>query len=126
MDPVYTVGNQLAEVIKRHSRLNSYEAKKQSISLLGDVGFTKPEMWASTYPHELSGGMIQRAAIAIAMSTAPKLLIADEPTTALDVTVQAEILDLLKYLRDKNNMSMLLISHDIGVIEEMSDRVMVM
>ena len=126
LDPVYTIGNQLAEVIRRHSRLNSYEAKKQSISMLGDVGFTKPEMWASTYPHELSGGMIQRAAIAIAMSTAPKLLIADEPTTALDVTVQAEILDLLKYLRDKNNMSMLLISHDIGVIEEMSDRVLVM
>ncbi len=126
LDPVYTIGSQLAEVLIRHSRLNSHEAKKQSISLLGDVGFTKPEMWASTYPHELSGGMIQRAAIAIAMSTSPKLLIADEPTTALDVTIQAEILDLLKYLRDKNNMSMLLISHDMGVIEEMADRVLVM
>lgn len=126
LDPVYTIAYQLTEVIKRHSHLNSHEAKKRSISLLGDVGFTKPEMWASTYPHELSGGMIQRAAIALAMCTSPKLLIADEPTTALDVTVQAEILDLLKYLRDKNHMSMLLISHDMGVIEEMSDQVMVM
>ena len=126
LDPVYTIGSQLAEVLKRHSRINSYDAKKKSISLLGDVGFTQPEMWASTYPHELSGGMIQRAAIAIAMCTNPKLLIADEPTTALDVTVQAEILDLLKYLRDKNNMSLLLISHDMGIIEEMSDQVMVM
>jgi len=126
LDPVYTIGSQLAEVLKRHKGLNSNEARKQSISLLGDVGFTLPEMWATTYPHELSGGMIQRAAIAIAMCTSPKLIIADEPTTALDVTVQAEILDLLKYLRDKNNMSMLLISHDMGVIEEMSDRVLVM
>ncbi len=126
LNPVFTIGKQLKETLSRHTNLNKYEISRKAIKLLGDMDFKEPEKWISAYPHQLSGGMKQRAAIAIAMCTHPKLLIADEPTTALDVTVQAEILDLLKFLKDEHQMSMLLISHDIGVVAEMADKVMVM
>jgi len=126
LNPVYTIGKQLRETLSRHTDLNKHEISSKAIKLLGDMDFTDPEKWISAYPHQLSGGMKQRAAIAIAMCTHPKLLIADEPTTALDVTVQAEILDLLKFLKDEYHMSMLLISHDIGVVAELADKVMVM
>lgn len=126
LNPVYTIGKQLRETLTRHTNLTKQEISVKAIKLLGDMDFKEPEKWISAYPHQLSGGMIQRAAIAIAMCTHPKLLIADEPTTALDVTVQAEILDLLKFLKDKYHMSMLLISHDLGVVAELADKVMVM
>lgn len=126
LNPVYTIGKQLRETLTRHTNLSKQEISDKAIKLLGDMDFKEPEKWISAYPHQLSGGMIQRAAIAIAMCTHPKLLIADEPTTALDVTVQAEILDLLKFLKDKYHMSMLLISHDLGVVAELADKVMVM
>ena len=126
LNPVYTIGKQLRETLTRHTNLTKQEISDKAIKLLGDMDFKDPEKWITAYPHQLSGGMIQRAAIAIAMCTHPKLLIADEPTTALDVTVQAEILDLLKFLKDKYHMSMLLISHDLGVVAELADKVMVM
>lgn len=126
LNPVFTIGQQLREVLKRHTNLSSKEIQTRSVSLLGDMGFKEPEKWMSAYPHQLSGGMQQRAAIALAMNTHPDLLIADEPTTALDVTVQAEIIDLLKYIKEEHKMAMLLISHDLGVVAELADKVMVM
>lgn len=126
LNPVFTIGKQLRETLSRHTNMTKHEISNKAIKLLGDMDFKEPEKWISAYPHQLSGGMKQRAAIAIAMCTHPKLLIADEPTTALDVTVQAEILDLLKYLKEEYHMSMLLISHDIGVVTELADKVMVM
>jgi peptide/nickel transport system ATP-binding protein len=126
LNPVLTIGKQLRETLARHTNLNKQEISGEAIKLLGDMDFKEPEKWISAYPHQLSGGMKQRAAIAIAMCTHPKLLIADEPTTALDVTVQAEIIDLLKFLKDEHHMAMLLISHDLGVVAELADKVMVM
>jgi oligopeptide/dipeptide ABC transporter ATP-binding protein len=126
LDPVFTIGAQLRETLARHTQLNKHEISARAIKLLGDMDFKEPENWVNAYPHQLSGGMKQRAAIALAMCTQPKLLIADEPTTALDVTVQAEILDLLKFLKEEHEMAMLLISHDLGVVTELADRVMVM
>jgi oligopeptide/dipeptide ABC transporter ATP-binding protein len=126
LNPVYTVGNQIAEVLRLHRGLTKKEAKAESVRLLGDVGIADPEERAKAYPFELSGGMQQRALIATAIAGRPELLIADEPTTALDPTVQAEILDLLRYLQEQYNMALLLITHDIGVVAEMADRVMVM
>jgi len=126
LNPVFTIGYQLRETLHQHTNLNNNEINTRAIKLLGDMDFKEPEKWIAAYPHQLSGGMKQRAAIAIAMCTHPKLLIADEPTTALDVTVQAEILDLLNFLKDQYHMSMLLISHDLGVVAELADKVMVM
>lgn len=126
LNPVFTIGKQLRETLSRHTNLSKHEISSKAIKLLGDMDFKDPEKWIAAYPHQLSGGMKQRAAIAIAMCTHPKLLIADEPTTALDVTVQAEILDLLKFLKDEYHMSMLLISHDLGVVTELADKVLVM
>lgn len=126
LNPVYTVGYQISEVIQIHKGLSKHEADKEAVRLLGDMGIPEPEKRAKAYPYELSGGMQQRAVIAIATSAQPKLLIADEPTTALDVTVQAEILDLLRYLQEQYKMAILLITHDLGIVAEMAQRVMVM
>ncbi len=126
LNPVYTVGNQITEVLRLHRGLTKKEAHAESVRLLGDVGIADPEERAKAYPFELSGGMQQRALIATAIAGRPELLIADEPTTALDPTVQAEILDLLRHLQEQYNMALLLITHDIGVVAEMADRVMVM
>lgn len=126
LNPVYTIGHQIAEVLRLHRGLVKHEAELETVRLLGEIGIPEPEKRAKTYPFELSGGMRQRAVIAIAICGRPKLLIADEPTTALDVTVQADILDLLRYLQAEYNMAILLITHDIGVVAEMAQRVMVM
>jgi ABC-type dipeptide/oligopeptide/nickel transport system ATPase component len=126
LNPVRTVGDQIGEVLRAHQPMTRHEAWSAAIRLLGDVGIPEPERRAKAYPFELSGGMRQRAVIAIAMSVGPKLLIADEPTTALDVTVQAEILDLLRSLQERHGMAILLITHDLGVVAEMAKRVMVM
>lgn len=126
LNPVYTVGSQIADVLRLHRPLTRHEAQRESVKLLGDVGIADPEQRAKAYPFELSGGMQQRALIATAIAGRPELLIADEPTTALDPTVQAEVLDLLRHLQDEYDMALLLITHDIGVVAEMADRVMVM
>lgn len=126
LNPVHTVGSQISDVLRLHRALTRREAGKEAIQLLGDVGIADPEKRAKAYPFELSGGMQQRVLIATAIAGRPKLLIADEPTTALDPTVQAEILDLLRHLQDEHGMALLLITHDIGVVAEMADRVMVM
>ena len=112
LNPVYTVGNKMVELIRRHTNMNKKEAKARVLELLTAVGITDPEKAMNSYPHELSGGMRQRVMIAMAMSSDPKILIADEPTTALDVTIQAQILHLLLELQKKNNMSIILITHD--------------
>ena len=126
LNPVYTAGHQIAEVLRLHRSLTRQEAQAEAIQLLGDVGIGNPEQRAGAYPFELSGGMQQRVLIATAIAGRPELLIADEPTTALDPTVQAEILDLLRYLQAEYRMALLLITHDIGMVAEMADRVMVM
>ncbi len=126
LNPVYTVGDQIADVLRLHRGLTKHEAHATAVRLLGDTGIPEPEKRAKAYPFELSGGMQQRALIAIAISGRPKLLIADEPTTALDPTVQAEILDLLRHLQEEYDMALLLITHDIGVVASMAERVMVM
>jgi peptide/nickel transport system permease protein len=126
LTPTFRVGWQIAEAVRRHHGGSSRAAKRQAIELLRQVRLPEPELVARRYLHELSGGMAQRVAIARALAGAPKLLIADEPTTALDVTVQAEILDLLRTLRDERQMAILLISHDWGVIADICDRVVVM
>ncbi|HUG27546.1 MAG TPA: ABC transporter ATP-binding protein [Gemmatimonadales bacterium] len=126
LNPVYTVGSQIAEVVMLHRGLTRHAAEGEAVRLLGEMGIPEPERRARAYPHELSGGMRQRATIAIAISARPKLLIADEPTTALDVTIQAEILDLLKRVQELHRMALLLITHDIGVVEALARRVMVM
>jgi len=126
LNPVLTIGSQIAEVLQEHRGMNRREAAAESVRLLGDVGIPDPEKRCRSYPFQLSGGMRQRALIAIATCTRPKLLIADEPTTALDVTVQAEILELLRHLQDQFHMATLLITHDLGVVAEMAQRVLVM
>ncbi len=126
LNPVLKVGEQIGEVLIRHRKLSKAEAKKQSIGLLRSVGFPRAEQIVDEYPHQLSGGMRQRAMIAMAMACQPKLLIADEPTTALDVTIQAQVLDLMKSLKNKNGTAIILITHDLGVIAEMADDVVVM
>lgn len=126
LNPVYTVGNQLCEVLRLHRGLSQHEAEREAVRILAETGISEPERRAKAYPFELSGGMRQRAVIALAISAQPKLLIADEPTTALDVTVQAEILDLLRNLQEKYKMAILLITHDLGVVAEMARRVLVM
>ncbi len=126
LNPVYTVGEQIAEAIRLHRKVSKREAWNQAIEGMRDVAIPAPEIRAKTYPHEMSGGMRQRVMIAMALACDPKLLIADEPTTALDVTIQAQILDLLTDLRQKRNLALLLITHDLGVVAETSDRVAVM
>ena len=126
LDPMFTIGDEIAEVIKLHQGLNKDEARKKAIESLKIVGMPDPEKRINEYPHELSGGMRQRAMIAMALSCNPALLIADEPTTALDVTIQAQILRLIDELRKKFGTSVLLITHDLGVIAETCDNVAVM
>ncbi len=126
LNPVFTVGEQIAEAIRLHRKVSKREAWNQAIEGMRDVAIPSPENRAKNYPHEMSGGMRQRVMIAMALACDPKLLIADEPTTALDVTIQAQILDLLKELREKRNLALLLITHDLGVVAETSDRVAVM
>ena len=126
LNPVFTIGFQIMEAVMLHQQLNKTQAKKKAIETLTLVGIPRANEIVDCYPHELSGGMRQRAMIAIAISCNPRLLIADEPTTALDVTIQAQILDLMKDLRNKLNSSIMLITHDLGVIAEMADYVVVM
>lgn len=126
LNPVLTIGEQIIEVLVYHEKLTKREAKEKAIELLKLVGFSRAEELISEYPHRLSGGMRQRVMIAIAMSCNPKLLIADEPTTALDVTIQAQILDLMRDLKDRTNTSILIITHDLGVVSEIADKVLVM
>jgi len=126
LNPVYTVGEQISEVIRHHLDYGEQEAKERTIRLLDEVGIPEAEARYSDYPHEFSGGMQQRAVIAMALSCDPDLLIADEPTTALDVTIEAKILDQLEDLADEFDTSIQLITHDLGVIAQVCDRVMVM
>ncbi|MBS4190752.1 ABC transporter ATP-binding protein [Bacillus sp. FJAT-49705] len=126
LNPVLTIGEQIIEVIQYHQGLNRQLAREKSMEMLKLVGFSRVEEILKEYPHRLSGGMRQRVVIAIAMSCNPKLIIADEPTTALDVTIQAQILELMRNIRRKFNTSILLITHDLGVVSELADRVVVM
>jgi oligopeptide/dipeptide ABC transporter ATP-binding protein len=126
LNPVMTIGEQLDEVFIYHMNLKQKEARKHSIEMMKKVGIPDPEMRADQYPHELSGGLKQRVLIAMATSLSPRLLIADEPTTALDVTIQAQILSLIRQRCENEKMSLLMITHDLGVVREMADRVYVM
>lgn len=126
LNPLFTVGNQLIEAIRLHNKISRKKAQKKALELLQIVEISSPESRLNQYPHELSGGMRQRVMIAMAMSCNPKLLIADEPTTALDVTIQAQILDLMKNLKEKTDASIILITHDLGVIANMCEKVIVM
>jgi len=126
LNPVFTVGNQIAEVLTLHQGLKKKEVLQKTIEMLRVVGIPGPEERIRNYPHQLSGGMRQRVMIAMAIACNPTLLIADEPTTALDVTIQAQILKLLQDLKQKLNMALILISHDLGVIAELADRIAVM
>jgi peptide/nickel transport system ATP-binding protein len=123
--PLHTVGSQIIEALLLHENVSKHEARDRAIEMLGKVGIPQPELRIDAYPHELSGGMRQRAMIAMALICNPRLLIADEPTTALDVTIQAQILDLLKHLQDEYKMAVLFISHNLGVIAEVSHEVLV-
>ena len=126
LNPVYTVGNQIMEPIMIHQKVDKKQARNKAIEMLRLVGIPSPEKRVDQYPHELSGGMRQRVMIAIALSCEPELLIADEPTTALDVTIQAQIMELIIKLKDKLNMGVILITHDLSVVAETCDRVIVM
>ncbi|PEF05054.1 peptide ABC transporter ATP-binding protein [Bacillus thuringiensis] len=126
LNPVFTVGEQIVETLREHELLSKNEAYKKAIDLIRKVGIARANEIVHSYPHELSGGMLQRIMIAVALSCNPKLLIADEPTTALDVTIQAQILDLLRQVKEEFKTSILLITHDLGVVAEMADYVVVM
>lgn len=127
LNPVFTIGNQIAESLyHKYGKIPKEEVKKRSIELLSLVGINEPEKRLEQYPHEFSGGMRQRAMIAMALAGSPKLLIADEPTTALDVTIQAQILELLKDIQKKTGMAIVLITHDLGIVADMADDVIVM
>src|SRR6185312_13997344 len=123
LNPLHTIERQIAEVIQVHQGLSDRAARTRVIELLSEVGIPEPETRLSAYPHQLSGGQRQRVMIALALANEPKLFIADEPTTALDVTVQAQILRLLKSLKDKHGMAMLFITHDLGIVRKVADRV---
>ncbi|MDT8716928.1 ABC transporter ATP-binding protein [Clostridium sp. 19966] len=126
LNPVFTIGKQMIETILEHSLLSKKEAYEKAVNLIKKVGLPRAEEIMDSYPHQLSGGMLQRIMIAIALSCEPKLLIADEPTTALDVTIQAQILDILRQIKSEEGMSILFITHDLGVVAEMADYVIVM
>jgi oligopeptide transport system ATP-binding protein len=127
LNPVFTIGNQLMEAIMRHNRrMPRKQAQEKAIDMMKLVGIPSPEKRFHQYPHEFSGGMRQRVMIAMALSCEPKLLIADEPTTALDVTIQAQIMELMKDLKEKINMSIILITHDLGLVADICERVIVM
>lgn len=126
LNPVYTIGNQLTEMLRLHTDKTKKECEERAIELLGLVGMNEPEKRMKQYPHEFSGGMRQRVMIAMALACEPKLLIADEPTTALDVTIQAQILELMVELKKKINMSIIIITHDLGVVSDVCDRIAVM
>ncbi|KRR27807.1 hypothetical protein CQ14_08120 [Bradyrhizobium lablabi] len=126
LNPVYTVGDQIIEAIRLHRRVSVQQARDRAVELLRLVGIPSPERRVDAFPHQMSGGMRQRVMIAMALACEPKLLIADEPTTALDVTIQAQILELLRQLRDELSMAVVLITHDLGVVAEMCDDVAVM
>ena len=126
LSPVHTVGSQIAEAVQLHQKVSKEQAKKQAIQMLEEVGIAMPQQRYNEYPHQLSGGMRQRAMIGMALCCKPSLLIADEPTTALDVTIQAQILELMKSLQDEFGMAILMITHNLGVIAEMCERVAVM
>ena len=126
LNPVLTIGRQIIETLREHLEISAAAAARRAFELLGEVGISAPEQRLRQYPHQLSGGMRQRVAIAIALSCEPRLLIADEPTTALDVTVQAQILDLLDRERQHRNMAMILITHDLGIVAGRTDEVAVM
>jgi oligopeptide transport system ATP-binding protein len=126
LNPVFTVGDQIAEQVKLHMQVKDKEAWDRAVEMLRLVGIPSPERRAKQYPHELSGGMRQRVMIGMALSCEPKLLIADEPTTALDVTVQAQILELLRAVQERTGAALMLITHDLGVVAEMVDNVIVM
>ncbi len=126
LNPVFTIGEQIIEAIKLHKNLDTSEAVRETINLLNKVGITPAEERMKDYPHLLSGGMRQRVLIAMALACSPSLLIADEPTTALDVTIQAEILELIDNLKKENSLTMLLITHDLGIVAEYVDNVAIM
>ena len=125
-NPLYTIGSQIEEAIVLHQKKSRKEAEQMAIDLLREVGISFPEKRVKEYPHQMSGGMLQRAMIAMALSCNPQLLIADEPTTALDVTIQAQILDLIRKLQSEREMSIMMITHDLGVIAEVAKYVVVM
>jgi oligopeptide/dipeptide ABC transporter ATP-binding protein len=126
LNPVYTVGNQIMEAIRLHQKVGKAEARKRAIEMLEHVGIPSPDQRVDEYPHQLSGGMRQRVMIAMSLSCNPAVLIADEPTTALDVTIQAQILDLLNKLQKEMGMAIILITHDLGVVAQTADHVAVM
>ncbi len=126
LNPVFTIGNQIMEAIIKHQKMSKDQARQKAIEMLKLVGIPSPEKRIDQYPHEFSGGMRQRAMIAMALSCEPKLLIADEPTTALDVTIQAQILELMKDLKDRLNTSIILITHDLGVVADVCTTIIVM
>jgi peptide/nickel transport system ATP-binding protein len=126
MNPVYRVGDQICEAITTHQDLDKRGARKRAVELLGQVGIPQPERRVDDFPHQFSGGMRQRAMIAMALSNNPDVLIADEPTTALDVTIQAQILELIDRLKDEFNSAVILITHDLGVVADIADRIAVM
>ncbi|MFB8374381.1 ABC transporter ATP-binding protein [Paenibacillus taichungensis] len=126
LNPVLKIGEQLMEPLIVHLKMSKKQARARAVELIAEVGISRPEQIANSYPHELSGGMLQRIMIAIAISCNPKLLIADEPTTALDVTIQAQILDMLQHIKSQSGTSILMITHDLGVVAEMADYVVVM
>lgn len=126
LNPVYTNGNQISEAVRLHRKMSRKEARRHTVEMLRKVGIPRPEQIVDEYPHQLSGGMRQRVMIAMAMSCDPELLIADEPTTALDVTIQAQILDLMKQLNEASGTAIMMITHDLGIVADMCDRIVVM
>ncbi len=126
LNPVFTVGRQISEVIMIHQKLKKQEALQKAVELIKLVGIPNPDKCVDNYPHQLSGGMKQRIMIAIALACNPKILIADEPTTALDVTIQSQILNLMKELKEKLGTAIILVTHDLGVVAQLSDNIMVM